>query len=439
MAAQAVRRKLQATIDTMIPFPFTIPSPEPPTPLIVGFGRTCYHHYMLPATTIPVQFFEAAARFHNRVAFQIKREGRYVRFTYGEVADQARRLAAFLLRIGIASGDRVALLTENRPEWCVAYLGIVAAGATAVPLDVQLGEQELETLLSHSESRVVVISEAELDRLHPLIGRLPLRTEIILLDEKSPPGVYTLAEILQNTPKDPLPSPSPGSLASILYTSGTTGSPKGVMLSHQNFVSNSLALRKLNVCGPEDNVLALLPLHHVYPFMSTFLVPLLCGARVTFLQSLKPPDLLKCMQETGISILVGVPQLLALVHRGIFQEVKKRPWPLRILFHLLLSVAGASRKHLGWNPGPFLFPQIHQRLGGELRIITSGGAKLDPAVARDLSRLGFTALEGYGLTETSPVVTFTPSRSACLYPVCESGSWSRTLRGWVRSPSRDPM
>ncbi|MEA3509365.1 MAG: AMP-binding protein, partial [candidate division NC10 bacterium] len=114
------------------------------------------------------------------------------------------------------------------------------------------------------------------------------------------------------------------------------------------------------------------------------------------------------MQETGVTFLPGVPQLLALLHRGIFQEIKKRPRPIRLLFNVLLGFAGAARQYFGINPGRLLFTQIHRRFGGRLSILISGGAKLDPAVGRDFYRLGFTVLEGYGLTETSPGVTFTP-------------------------------
>lgn len=363
---------------------------------------------MLTAETIPVQFFQAAARFQDQVAFQIKREGRYVRFRFGEVADQVHRLATFLRLLQVAPGDRIALLSENRPEWCVAYLGIVAAGATAVPLDAQLDAQELENILRHSESRAIVTSESQLAKVHPAIARLPVRPEIIVLDEIAPSGIHTLAKILENIEKSPLPSVPSEAIASILYTSGTTGTPKGVMLTHRNFLSNCSALRGLQVCGPEDNLLALLPLHHVYPFMVTFLLPVLSGARVTFLHSLKTPDLLECMRETGVTILVGVPQLIALLHRGIFQEIKRLPWPLRSLFDLLLGLAGVARTYLGRNAGRLFFPQIHRRFGNRLRLVASGGAKLDPAVARDLCRIGFSVLEGYGLTETSPVVTFSP-------------------------------
>lgn len=363
---------------------------------------------MLTAESIPVQFFEAAARFQDGVAFQIKRNGQYARWTHADVEDQARRLATFLLQLEIAHGDRVALLSENRPEWCVAYLGIVVAGATAVPLDAQLDATEVENLLRHSESRVIIVSEGELAKVQAGMARLPLQPEIILLDEKAPPGIHALPKILQSTEKVALPSPPPEGIASILYTSGTTGTPKGVMLSHRNFLANTSAVRDLQVCGPDDNVLALLPLHHVYPFMISFLGPLLYGARITFLHSLKSPDLLECMQETGVTILAGVPQLLSLLHRGIFQEIKKRPRPIQLLFKLLLGLAGAIRRYSGINAGRGLFARIHRRFGGRLRILASGGAKLNPAVGRDFYRLGFTVLEGYGLTETSPVVTFTP-------------------------------
>lgn len=363
---------------------------------------------MTTPETIPAQFLEAAGRFQDRVAFQIRREGRYATWSYGQVAAQVRRFAASLLQLKIAPQDRVALLSENQPEWCIAYLGIVTAGATAIPLDIQLSDKELENLLTHAESRAVVVSEALLPKVHPLISRLPSPPEVILLGAKSGPDLHAFSDLLHGPDDKPLPSPSPEDLASILYTSGTTGTPKGVMLTHRNFISNALSVHGLKVCGPEDNVLALLPLHHSYPFMVTFLTPLLCGARVTFLQSLKPPDLLQCMQETGVTILVAVPQLLALLHKRISHEVEKGPWPIRTLFPILLRVAGFSQEHLKVNLGRTLFAAIHRRFGGKLRVVTSGGAKLDPAVGRELSRLGLRVLEGYGLTETSPVVTFTP-------------------------------
>ena len=158
----------------------------------------------------------------------------------------------------------------------------------------------------------------------------------------------------------------------------------------------------------EDNFLLMLPLHHAYPFMIACLVPLLMGAKTTLLQSLKGPDLVQCIQETQITLLVAVPQVFAMMRRAIFDQVSRKPSFIQLIVRELLKISGFFRRHTGWNLGRVFFKEIHQRLGGSLRLLCSGGAKLDPDVARDFERLGFTILQGYGLTETSPVITFTP-------------------------------
>jgi long-chain acyl-CoA synthetase len=181
-----------------------------------------------------------------------------------------------------------------------------------------------------------------------------------------------------------------------------------VLLTHRNLVSNAQAVNQSGLAGAEDNFLVVLPLHHTFPFTVAFLVPLCLGARITFLQSLKAPDLLQCLREAQVTVLVGVPQLFAMVRRAIFNEIDRRPAMVRMVVRLLLSVCGLVRQHTGLNMGKGLFAQVHRRFGASLRLLCSGGARLDPAVARDLFRLGFTLLEGYGLTETAPVVTFNP-------------------------------
>ena len=200
----------------------------------------------------------------------------------------------------------------------------------------------------------------------------------------------------------------PEDVASLLYTSGTTGKPKGVLLTHRNLLSDAWALRNSGLASADDNFLVMLPLHHSYPFMIACLVPLLIGARMTFLQSLKGPDLLQCLQETQITMLVGVPQVFAMIRRAVFDRLLSRPPLVRALVSSLLMLSDSVRRRTGWNLGRVLFREVHQRVGGSLRLLCSGGAKLNPEVARDLERLGFTILEGYGLTETSPVVTFNP-------------------------------
>jgi long-chain acyl-CoA synthetase len=355
--------------------------------------------------------FEAVAlRQPDRPALQQREETGYRRLTYGEVARQARALAAALVKAGVTPGDRVALISENRPEWTIAYLGVMAAGATAVPLDVQMGDGELANVFEHAACRMAIASAKQAPRLLSLDGRDSGRLGLVELDaEVSRDRALSLPAVLRDfDPAAPpsLPVVGPEALASILYTSGTTGTPKGVMLTHGNFLANAQSVLDFGLINAQDIVLGLLPLHHAFPFILQLII-LFAGGRLIFSGSLKGPDLLACMRETGVTILVGVPQLFYLLHKGIFDEVERRPLLVRLLFRRLLRLSGALRPR-GINLGRRVFGQVHRRFGGRIRIMASGGARLDPAIARDLLALGFAFTEGYGLTETSPVVSFNP-------------------------------
>jgi long-chain acyl-CoA synthetase len=355
--------------------------------------------------------FEAVAeRQPERLALQIKEAAGYRRLTYGEVVREARALATALLRAGLPPGDRVGLVSENRPEWTIAYFAIVAAGATAVPLDVQLSDSELANVLRHAGCRMAIASGKLVPRLLALTaGEESLHSVLDLDAETSEDRVIAFKTVLRDAAESPAPSlPSVGddALASILYTSGTTGTPKGVMLTHGNFLANARSVLDFGLMQPEDNLLALLPLHHAFAFMLQ-LILLYSGAHLTFPASLKGPDLLACMQETGVTLLVGVPQLFYMLHRGIFAEIGRRPLPVRVLLRSLLRLSGTLRPW-GINLGRMVFVPVHRKFGGRLRILASGGARLDPAIAGDFLALGFTMTEGYGLTETAPVVCFNP-------------------------------
>jgi long-chain acyl-CoA synthetase len=354
--------------------------------------------------------FEAiAAAQPDHLALQIKETTGYRRLSYADAAQQVRLLAAALVRAGLAPGERVALISENRPEWAVAYLAVAAAGGTVVPLDVQLGDAEVVNVLRHAGCRMAVASGKQAPRLlaAPLNGAALARVVDLDADED---GERTLAfhAVLRNP--DPAPPPLPrvesDALASILYTSGTTGTPKGVMLSHGNFLANAESVMAFRLVNAQDNLLSVLPLHHAFPF-TVQLILLLTGAQITFPPSLKAPDLLACMHETGVTALVAVPQLFYLLHKGIFDQIGKRPLLVRALLRLLLRLSGVLRTS-GINLGRLVFGQVHRRFGGKIRIMASGGARLDPVIARDFLALGFTLTEGYGLTETAPVVAFNP-------------------------------
>ena len=344
---------------------------------------------------------EAASRNPENIAIQMKEGEVYRKLTYRELIAAVASAARALLQQGIGKGDRVAILSENRPEWIIAYLATTSLGAVAVPLDAQLTDKEVAVLLGNAGAKAACVSASTRQKLPP--GGA---ASVISFDTGD--GVL-FREMMSRHPGVPLPqAPASGDLAVLLYTSGTTGDPKGVMLSHGNLASNCASAITLNIIHPTDNLLCLLPLHHTYPAMACMLLPLSLGATVTMLNSLKGPDIISCMQETGVSVLVGVPQLLAGLRRAIFDQIDRNPLLLRLLAKLFLALSGLLRGAFGITVGKALFSKVHARFGPRFRLIASGGARLDPDVFTDMANLGFTVIEAYGLTETSPAATFNP-------------------------------
>jgi long-chain acyl-CoA synthetase len=368
--------------------------------------------------TIPEAIADVCRRFPKRIALQIKQGDTYRQYTYQEVARSADQLSAALRGRGIRPADRIAIVAESGPAWGIMYLGIVAAGGTAVPMDMQLSSQDIAMLLARSGSRMVVLSAGTL----PLIKTIPAQLTVITLDSLGQADAISLDELKKEGEGGMQHGPMihPEHIASLLYTSGTTGEPKGVLLSHRNLISNARALTVSGLAGTDDHFLALLPLHHAYPFMVAFLVPLLLGAQITFLQTLKGPELIRCVHETSITVLIGVPQIFAMMRRAIFEGINRRSAAIRLGVRALLPVFGVVRRWTRLNLGRAVFRAVHHELGPSLRLLASGGARLDPQVGHDLDNLGFALLEGYGLTETAPVVTFNP--------------WSRPKFGSVGVP-----
>ncbi len=352
---------------------------------------------------IAARFFSAARTFPDNTAFFFFANG-WQRLTYRDLAIAVTGVASSLTRAGIRKGDLIAILSENRPEWGLAYLGILLAGGSAVPLDAQLSATEVLTLLSDSGAKCVFHSNKTADQLSALKEQA----------EGAPGAGMTLINfdapdftaMKGASPESSFPPTGSEDMASLIYTSGTTGKPKGVMLSHRNFCSDADAAVTARIVSHVDTVLAVLPLHHTYAFMCTLLVPLFLGGTITYPQSLKGPDLLASMQETGVSVLVSVPQLLGMMKDSIISRMQARPKPLAILAVLLLRLSGFLRKRFDIALGKIIFRSVHRAFGKRFRFFTSGGARLDPSVMLDLEALGFTVLEGYGLTETSPIVTF---------------------------------
>lgn len=344
---------------------------------------------------------EAAKRYPDKIAVQMKVDDTYSRFTYRDLLKNIASAARALSEHGIAKGDRIVLLSENRPEWIMAYLSVVSLGAVIVPLDAQLTDKEINLLLANSEAKALFVSAATK-------SKLPRKHSLTVLSFDPGEG-FSFRDMLSAYPDAGLPPPpSAADLAALLYTSGTTGDPKGVMLSHGNLVSNATSLTKLDIMKPEDNLLCILPMHHTYPSMACMLLPLRTGTTVTLLNSLKGPDITACMKETGVTIMIGVPQLFAGLRRAIFDEIRKKPLPVRLIVSFFLQTNGFLRKTAGVNIGKKVFGTVHERFGPALRLFASGGARLEPDIFTAMTNLGFTVIEGYGLTETSPVCTFDP-------------------------------
>ncbi len=344
---------------------------------------------------------ETANRYPDKAAVQIKIGDRYRQYTYRQLLKGIASAARSLSDAGIGKGDRVALLSENRPEWMSAYLSVVSLGAVIVPLDAQLTGKEVAILLASSEAKAAFVSAGT-------VQKLPTKSRPMIVSFDGEQGL-SFQKMLTAHPDASVPAPPfAGDLAALLYTSGTTGDPKGVMLSHGNLASDCASCVKLDLVHDFDNMLCLLPLHHTYPAMTCMLLPFSVGATVTIQNSLKGPDILACMAETKVTIMLGVPQLYAGLRRAIFDGIRKKPKPVQMIVKLLLKLNGALRKTIGVNMGKALFGKVHALFGPSLRLFASGGARLEPEVYTDMTNLGFTVIEGYGLTETSPVSTFNP-------------------------------
>ncbi len=352
-------------------------------------------------------FAQVSSQYSDRVCFQIKKGPAWERWTYGQAEDLSLSIGAFLIKEGFKKGGFAAVCLENRPEWGIIYLGIMAAGLACVPLDPQLTEQEIENLINDCAAKVIFVSNAvfQAKNIHKIRSGL---SKIIILDldiEKE--NLIGLPQV-KSTSREGAAWPEVLSedIASLIYTSGTTGKPKGVMLTHKNIFSNFQSIDKLKLFSDKDNFISILPLHHAFPFTVTLITPLFCRARVTYASSLRSDELLDLMRETGVTVLAGVPQLFSLFYKNISDKIKNAPFLFRAPILGLIEILWQIRRFSGINLSKMALPKIHRPFGRSLRFFISGGAKLNEEAARFLMKTGFIILEGYGLTETSPGVTF---------------------------------
>jgi long-chain acyl-CoA synthetase len=319
--------------------------------------------------------------------------------TYGEVIGHAKAVAGGLVEGGIRPGDRLAVLSENRPAWIIAYFGILLAGGTVVPLDSLMTAPEILNVLELARVRRLLTTNRFFGTLCEASAGGSIGVETYFLDEPPP-----LQKPLPQKAGVPLPKMSPDDVASIIFTSGTTGMSKGVVLTHANLCSDVQAMVDAGVIRSDDNFHLLLPLHHTYSSTVNMLGALGTGASATFATSYKSRDILDDIRVAGVTMLVGVPQVFENIMQGIRRTVGENPVHLRVLFAVFFAVSQAGRV-FGFRLGRTLFKSLRKKAGMDsLRLMISGGAGLRPDVNRFFEAIGFTLLQGYGLTETSPVV-----------------------------------
>ena len=335
-------------------------------------------------------------------------------YTFGETLSSVRSVAYRLSSENIEHGDRVALIGENHPSWAVAYLATLFNGSVCVPMDPNGEIETLTNFLENSEAKLAFIGSEVVEKFSQIEERLGRKIPAVVWSnngEVSSNGFQPFSEWATSGYPEVYEKETPPAagddIALLIYTSGTTGTPKGVPLTHGNIVAELDGINRVLQLNDKEKILSLLPLFHAYLQIVNLWVATTYGCEVGYLKEMTPAELGNAMKEFKPTILTTVPRLWYLFHKKIFDAVEAKPTAVRTLFSTLLSTNGFLRDSLGVNLGPKLFGQVHESFGGKLRIAISAGSRFDEEVAKDFHKLGFTILQGYGLTETSGAATAT--------------------------------
>ncbi|HEX6693900.1 MAG TPA: long-chain fatty acid--CoA ligase [Longimicrobiales bacterium] len=381
----------------------------------------------LPEGTLVELFFRSVDSYRDRPAQMYEgAEGTWREISHGEMYDRVRALTAALRGLGVERGHNVGLLSENRPEWAQVDYAALCAGARIVPLYPTLPPNQLGFIVKHAEARVVFVSSAE--QLAKLIEEKPelpdLRTIVVLDDITVPPqtngaDVLTLKTLLARNSAVPddaqfraeAERARPEDVATIIYTSGTTGEPKGVMLTHQNLFSNVTAgLMTAVEVGPTDVNLSFLPLSHVFQRMVDYAM-FAGGSALAYVGSID--RVMAAMAAVRPTVAVAVPRVYEKIYTALLSVTGVKR--VLVLWARRVAIAMADHRLAGTEPPALLkarhavadrlvFSKLRAKLGGRIRFFISGGAPLAPDIARFFYGAGVLILEGYGLTETSPVM-----------------------------------
>jgi len=378
-----------------------------------------------------VQMVDArAAKYGDRTIMQSKQEGSWVDVTWNRLAGAYKDVARGLLQLGLGHDDAIAILSENRPEWAFADLGIYATKGVVVPLYWTLTPSQLRYILKDCAAKAIFVSNAHfLDSILQIRSELPDLGKIIVFDKIPsrilPEGVMYLEDLVAlgcDAPREVWESMGrsiaggrSSDLATIIYTSGTTGEPKGVVLTHDNFLSNVRGILEVIDLNETDSCLSFLPLSHVFERIALY-VFLYIGGVIHYAESID--TVVDNMSEVHPTILVSVPRIYDKAFGRILDRVRESALPRRMIFAACLKIgAKVSRRLQAGQPlegalarghkiaDKLVFSKLRETFGGRIRFMISGGAPLNKNIAEFFHAAGLLILEGYGLTETSPIIT----------------------------------
>ena len=382
----------------------------------------------MEAKTLVEMFREVVEKHGQKTSLMQKVEGEFKGFSYAEFGKRVKNFALGLASLGITHGDRIAMISENRPEWAISDFGILSLGATNVPIYPTITPQQIEYILKDSGSRLIIVSKPDLlEKILQIKDNLPALQKIICMDESETKKDYMLKfeDLYQMGKKfdkdhagyfeNALKKVMPDDLCGIIYTSGTTGAPKGVMLTHNNLLSNVMAAKQVIRVDETDTLLSFLPLCHSFERMAGHFLAICAGATIAYAESVE--TVADNLGEVRPTLMTSVPRLYEKIYGRVIENANAGSSLKQKIFWWAVNTGEkyVNAKTKGKISGglnfkynlatKLVFSKLQQRVGGRLRFFVSGGAPLPKEIAEFFYKAGILILEGYGLTETSPVIT----------------------------------
>ncbi|MFZ5517209.1 MAG: AMP-dependent synthetase/ligase [Candidatus Zhuqueibacterota bacterium] len=381
----------------------------------------------MAASTLTEMFLNTVQNHGSKTAIMHKVDGQYQGFSYQELGERVKNFALGLASLGVKKGDRISILSENRPEWAISDLAILSLGAINVPVYPSLIPRQIEYILNDSEAKIIITSTPHQTRkIVEVLADLPVLKKIIFMDDLSSPkeNMLSFNEAMEkgklfnqekpNYYSEATSNVLPDDACGIIYTSGTTGNPKGAVLSHQNILSNVKGGTVTLGINSDDTFLSFLPLCHVFERMAGHFCALSQGATIAYAESID--TVAQNLGEVKPTIMTSVPRLFEKMYSRIIENAEAgSPIKKKIFYWAIRTGEKYAKAKEAGKVGPLLlrkhhiahklvFSKIHARVGGRLRFFISGGAPLPKHIGEFFHFTGITILEGYGLTESSPVI-----------------------------------